>query len=295
MDEVAPCAIRGGLAVDPVGGWRGGEGKAEGLLEFDEAFARVGLDRHHGDAEFFREQGGVEPDAGGFRGIHHVEGDHGGQAEFDDVEGEDEVALEIRGIDDADCEVGCGGGGVFAPKDVDGDLLIGRAGRERVATGEVEHAEFAAVWGEHFTVAQVHCDAGVVAGFFPGSGEGVEQRGFSRIRVSHEGKHRYGLLFGHRRERGVSGDGLDHDLVGEVLADGEAGAADRADQVAAVGEFADLELFAKTHVAQAVAGGAAEQADADIAADTDLGEGHGAVEFQIGGRAGKHSELNLRN
>jgi hypothetical protein len=180
-------------------------------------------------------------------------------------------------------------------EDIDGDLFVRGVGAERVAAGEVEHAEFAAVRGEHFALAQVHGDAGVVADFFVGAGEGVEKRGFSDVRISHKGERRERILVGHLRVRGLLlSDGFDHDLVGEVLADGETGAADRADQVSAAGEFADLQLLAETHVAQAITGRSAQEANPHIAAYADLGKGHGAVEFEFGGWAVKHSALNLR-
>ena len=72
------------------------------------------------------------------------------------------------------------------------------------------------------------------------------------------------------------------DLCDHAGADGHPGATYGADQIAAIGELAELELLTKTEIAKAVTAGTTEHTNADITAHPDLIEGHGAVDFQIG-------------
>jgi hypothetical protein len=71
-------------------------------------------------------------------------------------------------------------------------------------------------------------------------------------------------------------------LFRQLTTDRHAGAADRANQIPAASKFPDLELLAKSKVAEPFAAGAAEDLDFYVTTDPDLVEGHCAVDFQIG-------------
>ena len=105
------------------------------MFEFDDSFFRVRLHRDDRHAEFIGEFRGIEPEAGAFGDIDHVQGDHAGQAEFDDLKGELQVALEIRGVQHTDDEIGFLLAGKQAVERVERDFLIGRIRPQRVAAG----------------------------------------------------------------------------------------------------------------------------------------------------------------
>jgi len=63
----------------------------------------------------------------------------------------------------------------------------------------------------------------------------------------------------------VSEDGGNEDLFGKLAADRHFRAADGADEVAAVGDLAELHLLAEAEITEALAGRAGEAADPHIA------------------------------
>ncbi len=186
-DEGLAAGVGIGVGVFPDG--LGGVGKrvAEGLFELDDAFSRVGLDGDDGDAEFFGEFLGIEAEAGFLGGIDHVQGEDAGKSAFDDLEDKREVAFEVRGIGDADDEVGLGMAGDAAFEGVDGDLFVRGTGAEGVTAGEVKDAEFVPVRGKGFACGEGNGDAGVVSDLLVGAGEGVEEGGFPGVRVPDKG------------------------------------------------------------------------------------------------------------
>jgi dihydrodipicolinate synthase/N-acetylneuraminate lyase len=71
----------------------------------------------------------------------------------------------------------------------------------------------------------------------------------------------------------VSEDGGNKDLLGELAADGHFRAANGADEVAAVGDFAELHLLTEAEIAEAITGRAVETANAHITIHGHLVEG----------------------
>ena len=87
---------------------------------------------------------------------------------------------------------------------------------------------------------------------------------------------------------------FDNHLIGEVFADGHLGATNRTNQIATMGQFADLKLFAETEVSKAVTAGAVEHPNLNIASHARLIEGHGAVAFEVLSEIGLHlGEISL--
>lgn len=66
---------------------------------------------------------------------------------------------------------------------------------------------------------------------------------------------------------GLGTDGLNHDGLGELLGDAEAGVADLTDEIGVAADEFDLLIFAKTHFAQTAAdfGGGFQLLDTDSA------------------------------
>ena len=91
----------------------------------------------------------VEPQAGPLRHVDHVQRDHHRQAELDDLQHQVEVALERRGVDHADHQVGRA-----SPVDLAAQHVGARSARparpalERVAARQVDDPQLAAVRGE---------------------------------------------------------------------------------------------------------------------------------------------------
>jgi hypothetical protein len=74
-------------------------------------------------------------------------------------------------------------------------------------------------------------------------------------------------------------------LIGEVFAEGEAGPANGAKHVAAVGEFFDAHLFAESDVSELATGWALDVADLEFATGRGLTESQGGVTFKIDGES----------
>jgi hypothetical protein len=71
----------------------------------------------------------------------------------------------------------------------------------------------------------------------------------------------------------ISEDGGNEDLLGKLAADRHFRTANGADEVAAVGNFAELHLFAEAEIAEALASRAVEGADTHVAIHGHLVEG----------------------
>lgn len=82
----------------------------------------------------------------------------------------------------------------------------------------------------------------------------------------------------------TSAHGSNQHLLGEFTADGHPGATNRADQISAACDLADLQLFAKSEIPQPLTSRPAENTDLHVAAHLGLIQGHGTVDFQIGGK-----------
>jgi hypothetical protein len=77
-------------------------------------------------------------------------------------------------------------------------------------------------------------------------------------------------------------------LIGKLATDRHARATHRADQIAPAGKFPHLQLLAKTQIPQLLATRAIQHTDRHITAHGDLIQGQGAVNFQFGGKSGRH-------
>ena len=130
------------------------------------------------DAVFGGEPVEVDPQPAPFRDVHHVDGDRHGDAHVGELAGEEEVALEVGGVDDVHDEVG------FArEQEVDGGALVLGVGEERVGAGQVDHADVAAAQLE-VALLLLDGDAGPVAHALARAGEGVEQRRLPAVGVA---------------------------------------------------------------------------------------------------------------
>lgn len=83
---------------------------------------------------------------------------------------------------------------------------------------------------------------------------------------------------------GLSGNDLN--LVSEILAEGESGAADGAEHIASVGQLLDAHLLAESDITELAAGGTFNLADLEFATNRSLTESQGGITFEIGGKGG---------
>lgn len=71
------------------------------------------------------------------------------------------------------------------------------------------------------------------------------------------------------------------DLVCQILTEGEAGSANRAEHVTTVGQLFDAHLLAETNVTKLAASRALDLANLEITTDCGLTEGQSGIEFKI--------------
>ncbi len=176
---------------------------AHGELELDEALAVDGLAGDHGDAEFLFHAGGAHHEAGTLGDVHHVKNEDHGAAEIKDLVNEVEVALEVGGVGDAHDAVGHRGVGAAAEEHVAENGLVGRAGGERVGTGQVDDRERLAVLRVGGADLLLDGNAGIVADLLFKTGKGVEECALATVRIADEGVNR-------SAGRGGRLDGLGH-------------------------------------------------------------------------------------
>jgi hypothetical protein len=108
-------------------------------------------------------------------------------AELENLEGELEMPLEIRGIDDADDEIGGGAVLVFSSQNLTRDPLVGRTTLEAEGAGQIDQLEATSMRGEKFARLHLDGDAAVVAHFFGAAAERVEERRFPSVGISGQG------------------------------------------------------------------------------------------------------------
>ncbi len=162
-----------------------------------------------GNAEFALEFGGVDLHAGGHRHIHHVEGDDDGPAEIEDLVDEVEVALEIRGVDDADDPVGLRRVEAPAEEHIAQYRFVGRARGERIRAGQIDDLDRTAVLRVGRADFLFDGDAGIVADFLAQAGQGVEEGCLAGVGIAHHRVDRgtfRGAVTPTRRRRDVRGE-----------------------------------------------------------------------------------------
>ena len=167
-----------GLLLAPIGDFE------DPLLQLAETDAAIRLDRHDRHAEVAFESGDVDFQAEIFRDIHHVESDDDGDAEVEELRRQIQVAFEVRRIDDRDDQVRLVL--AVAENDVDGQHLVGAAGREAVGAGQIDDVERAPVMPTD-SLLRLDGDAGIVADALVHAGELVEQRRLAGVRIADEG------------------------------------------------------------------------------------------------------------
>ena len=213
------------------------KGVSERLLQFYEAFALIRLNRHDGDTQFFGKLDRVQSKTGLLGEVHHVERNYDGDFQLDDFERDLEVALKIRGVENADDEIRFRNLCVVAAKNIASNLLVGRTAFETVAAGKINQIEGLTVSTAHAALLHRNRDTGIVADLFNGARQCVEKRRFPCIRISREGDQIVRCL--HEMESGIGR--LNFDLISKIAAQGNAGAADRTDEVATVRELPHLD------------------------------------------------------
>ncbi len=218
---------------------------------------------------------GPDPDAARLRQVHHIEGHQHGDAEFHHLGDEKKVPLEVAGVDHAENGIGLGNAVGFPLQDLPGDLLVGRAGREAVHTGQINQFDRLAMQGVGGTCPFFHRYPGIVAHTLTQAGESVEECAFAGVGIADHRNPAAGLVLA-QGDLGVSVDGLDEDLPGEPCAQRNPGAADPADQVSPTPDFSDHGILTKAHFPEplAGAGGAIQPAHPDFASSPHLGQVH---------------------
>ena len=131
-----------------------------------------------------------------------------GQAEGEDRRGEDEVAAEVRDVEDEEDRVGLRDARHPAHQDVVGDLLVLGARREAVDAGEVDDVELGRVLDLQLAEVLLDGDAGEVRDLLAEPGEAVEEGGLAGVgRADDRHDARPGRARGRarRRPRGPGG------------------------------------------------------------------------------------------
>ena len=98
-----------------------------------------------------------------------------------------EVPIEVGGVEDDDGDIGDGFAWDESEEDIPSDCFVGGARLEAVAAGEVEQAHEFPVGSIEGPLLFFYGDAGVVSDLLAESGEGIEEGGFSAVRVSDDG------------------------------------------------------------------------------------------------------------
>ena len=94
--------------------------------------------------------------------------------------------------------------GLNAHDHVAGDRLVGRMGIKTVGAGQVDDIDLAAARQLQRAELSLHRDAGIIANFLPGTGQRVEQRGFSGVGIADQGDDcRHAAVFDSGRESTV--------------------------------------------------------------------------------------------
>ena len=151
-----------------------------------QSYAAIGLHRHDRHAEPFRQCGDVDFDLPVAGQIDHVQRDDRRQAQREHLADEEQIPLQVAGVDDGQHDVGRRGVVAAAEQHVDRDHFVRRARREAVRARQVDQLERLPV------VLQVagllfDRDARIVADPLPHAGERGEERRLARVRIADQG------------------------------------------------------------------------------------------------------------
>ena len=151
----------------------------------------VALERRDFDdltAELTRQLPGVDAVAVLFDDVHHIDGDHDRYAKLGQLGGQIKIALEVRSVDDVEYRVG-----TIADQIVTRHYLLEGVGRQGIDSGQV---------GDYYTVMLFEPSlllldgyAGPVSDELIRAGQGVEQRGFSAVRIARQSYSQIHCLF----------------------------------------------------------------------------------------------------
>ena len=152
--------------------------------DFDELFDALlaAADRlHDGHAESLFELLDVDADALSFRLVLHIEVDEQRDALFEELHREEEVALDVRRVDDVDGEIGH-----RRLEVVDDDLFLRRARVNAVGAGQVDDRDHAILVVDNAHLL-VDGDARPVADLLAHARQFIEDGRFTRVRVARQG------------------------------------------------------------------------------------------------------------
>ena len=157
------------------------DGRREDFDELLDALLAAANCLHDGHAQSLFELLDIDADALSFRLVLHVEVNEKRDALFEELHREEKVALDIRGVNDIDGEVGH-----RRLEVVDDDLLLRRARIDAVGAGQVDDCDHAILVVDDAHLL-VNSDARPVADLLTHARQFVEYSRFSRVRVARQG------------------------------------------------------------------------------------------------------------
>ena len=149
-------------------------GLRQGGLGFGESTATGGHRGHHGHPQQSREFRVVHLHTARRGLVDHVEGHHQGQPHVDQLQGQEEVALQVDGVDHVEHHVG-------VDDDVAGHDLLVVERRDPVDARSVEHDVVT-----HAPARDGHGGAGEVRDVNVETGERVEEEGLAYVGIAHQ-------------------------------------------------------------------------------------------------------------
>ena len=147
----------------------------EGLLQ---TLTGTGHGGHHRDAHHPGQALHVDMHTGLAGFIHHIADQHHRQAHLHHLHGQQQVALQGRGVHHID-----DGLNVPAAQLGTGHQLFHGVGGQRIGPGQVHQGDVD-VAVAHMTFLAVHRDAGVIAHMLPCACIGIEHRGFTTVGIA---------------------------------------------------------------------------------------------------------------
>ena len=148
---------------------------AEGLLQ---TFTGTGHGGYHGNAHHFGQAVHIDMHTGLAGFVHHIADQHHRKAHFHHLHGQQQIALQGRGIHDVD-----DGLDIAAAQLGAGHQLFHGVGGQRIGPGQVHQGDVG-VAVAHMAFLTVHRDAGVVAHMLSRSRIGIEHRGFTTVGIA---------------------------------------------------------------------------------------------------------------
>ena len=112
--------------------------------------------------------------------IHHVHGDDHGDAQLGQLSGQVQVALQIGAVDDVQDGIG-----TLANQIISGDDFLQGVGGQGIDAGQVGDDNTIVLF--QLALFLFHGNTGPVANELIGAGQGVEQGGFTAVRVARKG------------------------------------------------------------------------------------------------------------